>query len=67
MRVKLSLSVPVLLAVTVLVFSLIIMLGSSLSIDNGKFAINLSVPTVGTYLVVLLVAVTFVFRFSQKK
>ena len=67
MRVKLSLFVPALVAIAVLVFSLIIILGSSLSIDHGKFAINLSVPTVGAYLVVLLIAVVFVFRSSQKK
>jgi hypothetical protein len=67
MRVKLSLSVPALLAVAVFVISLIVMLGLSLSIDNGKFAINLGVPTIGTYLAVLLIAVIFVFRFSQKK
>ena len=67
MRVKLSLSVPALLAVAVFVFSLIVMLGLSLSMDHGKFAINLGVPAVGAYVVVLLIAVTFVFRFSQKK
>ena len=67
MRVKLSLSVPALLAVTVFAIGLIIMLGSSLSIDGGEFAINLGVPTIGIYLVVLLIASTFVFRLSQKK
>lgn len=67
MRVKLSLSVSALLAVAVFAFGLIIVLGSSLSIDGGEFAISLSVSTVGTYLVVLLIASTFVFRLLQKK
>lgn len=67
MRIKLSLSVPALRAAAGFVISIIVMLGSSSSIEQGRFAINLSVPTVGIYLVVLVVAITFIFRFSQRK
>lgn len=67
MRFKLSVFGPALLAVSVFVAGLIIMLGLSLSVDDGEFVINLSVPTIGIYLALSLIAATFVFRLWQKK